>query len=519
MAILDKHGKPFPEKQLTQEQTAKIASLHQEFGEHPSRGLTPHKLARIQQEAERGSIQAQCDLFEDVEEKDGHIAAEMGKRKRAILGLDWILKEPRNASSAEKKLTEQVNEILLDIDNFEDILLDMADGIGYGFSCLEYKWQFKKQWVPESITHRPPGWFQLNNGNRNQLMLRDGSQNGEQLWAAGWMVHKHKAKSGYLARTGLFRSLVWPYLFKNYSVRDLAEFLEIYGLPVRLGTYPSNASDKDKSTLLRAVVNIGHAAAGIIPEGMMIDFKDAAKGGSDPFKYMIEWCEKTASKVILGGTLTSQADGASSTNALGNVHNEVRHDLLISDARQIAGTLSSDLIEVICRVNGWLTDSIRPPKFAFDIVEQEDLATFSESITKLVDVGLPIGVDYIYEKTRIPRPKEGEHILSRAIVPPQVKEKVSVSALKAKTPGIEKNQENDTVDKLVDQLEEKAQPAMDNLIDPIKKLVMQANSMEEIRDNILDVYSDLDPKPLGNIIKQALIAAEGSGMFESQEGI
>ncbi|SLM64493.1 Mu-like prophage FluMu protein gp29 [Dickeya aquatica] len=48
---------------------------------------------------------------------------------------------------------------------------------------------------------------------------------------------------------------------------------------------------------------------------------------------MIEWCERTP-KVILGGTLTSQADGKTSTNALGNVHNEVRHDILVADARR-----------------------------------------------------------------------------------------------------------------------------------------------------------------------------------------
>ncbi|WP_308197178.1 phage portal protein family protein, partial [Achromobacter xylosoxidans] len=40
-------------------------------------------------------------------------------------------------------------------------------------------------------------------------------------------------RSGYIARTGLFRVLAWPWLFKNFAVRDLAEFLEIYGLPLR----------------------------------------------------------------------------------------------------------------------------------------------------------------------------------------------------------------------------------------------------------------------------------------------
>ncbi|MGL9774714.1 MAG: phage portal protein family protein [Sodalis sp. (in: enterobacteria)] len=40
-----------------------------------------------------------------------------------------------------------------------------------------------------------------------------------------------------MAESGLFRVLVWTYLFKNIAARDLAEFLEIYGLPTRVGTY------------------------------------------------------------------------------------------------------------------------------------------------------------------------------------------------------------------------------------------------------------------------------------------
>ena len=54
--------------------------------------------------------------------------------------------------------------------------------------------------------------------------------------------------------------LAWPWLFKNFAVRDLAEFLEIYG-PLRLGTYnPNTSDDKARATLLRAVIGIGHDA-------------------------------------------------------------------------------------------------------------------------------------------------------------------------------------------------------------------------------------------------------------------
>nr|WP_282977379.1 DUF935 family protein [Pseudomonas aeruginosa] len=61
--------------------------MAKEFANHPAKGLTPAKLAHILIEAEQGHLQAQAELFMDMEERDAHLFAEMSKRKRAVLGL------------------------------------------------------------------------------------------------------------------------------------------------------------------------------------------------------------------------------------------------------------------------------------------------------------------------------------------------------------------------------------------------------------------------------------------------
>jgi len=486
-------------------QTAQTAQLHQEFADHPSRGLTPAKLAQILEDAERGDLLAQFDLFMDIEEKDAHVMAEMGKRKRALLGLDWMIKPPKNPTAEEEKQAEQVQEIIESIPDFEDVLLNLADGIGYGFSCLEYEWiNSNGQWKPAALHSRPHRWFTVNQGDINELRLRDNSEKGQELWKAGWIVHKHKAKTGDLARTGLFRTLAWPFLFKNYSVRDLAEFLEIYGLPVRVGQYPPGASDKEKATLLRAVVNMGHSAAGIIPESMMVEFKEAAKGGSDPFIAMIEWCEKSQSKAILGGTLTSQADGASSTNALGNVHNEVRRDLLISDAKQIASTLTRDLINTICMVNGIVSDPARCPVFEFDVVEAEDLGLFAEAIPKLVGVGFQVPANYVHEKLRIPEPKEGELVLSMPVAP-QSAPLSAIAALKSDKTKFTADQQ--AIEDLADGIK---------LVSPLKSeliatAIRASTSPEDLEARLAVVLDKADIEEFKDTMEKALFAADVMG--------
>jgi len=495
--IVDVNGQPIEKKALEEPQTAEIAQLHQEFANHPTRGLTPGKLAQIMEDAERGDMMAQCDLFEDMEEKDGHIAAELGKRKRALLGLPWDIKPPRNATTQEEHTAGLIQDIILDIPNFEDVLLDMADGIGYGFSCLEYSWERKKYWQPANICHRPPRWFTVEQKDRNKLKLRDsGSVDGVEMWPGGWITHIHKAKSGDITRAGLHRALAWPFLFKNYSVRDLAEFLEIYGLP-------------------RAVTNMGHAAAGIIPEGMLVEFKEAAKGQSDPYQAMIDWCEKTQSKAIVGGTLLSQADGASSTNALGNVHNESFHNLIASDARQIASTLTRDLVGIICKLNGWLKDDLRCPRFVFDTIEAEDMALFADAIPKLVAVGVQVPESYVRDKLRIPVPEGDEPILAMAAVPaPVADEALKQVALKAK---VDDNDPTPTESHTEQLALENAGP-VDDWVAIIKAKVEKAVSLEALRDALLNSYGDLDSDDFANIMTIAMASAELSGRFDVEQG-
>jgi phage gp29-like protein len=412
--IVDVNGNPIESKVLREQQTAQLGYLRSSFEEHPSMRLTPRGLYDIMQAAEQGYLLPQSDLFTDMEEKDPHIFAEMSKRKRVLLTLDWDVQPPRNASAAEKSLAAWVRETLQDMTFFEDMLLDALDAVGHGFAALEIEWaRVEGMWLPGTISRRPQRWFMTPWDDRDNIRLRGLDVAGTPLLPFGWILHRHRAKSGYVSRSGLHRILAWPYLFKNYSVRDLMELLEIYGLPLRLGKYPAGATDEEKRALLRAVTSIGHNAAGIVPQEMMIEFKEAATTSShSPHLSTADYFERQQSKVILGGTLTSQADGKSSTHALGNVHNEVRHDLMVSDARQLEATLTRDLIYPIVALNKGVTDIRRLPRLSFETREPEDLKLYADSLPKLVAMGMPIPVSWAREKLSIPAAGPDDPILT-----------------------------------------------------------------------------------------------------------
>lgn len=528
--ILGPDGLPITTEALSEPQTSHYSHLQRELQTHPTRGLTPSKLASILDQAEQGDLLAQFDLYEDMEEKDGHIAAELGKRRRALL-VDWSVVPPDNPTPAEKSNAELLAELVGEIADFEDVLFDVTDAIGKGFSCCEIEWHKPgKYWVPKTITHRPQSWFTVHRGYRQQLRLRSNTTVdgivGEPLQTFGWITHVHKAKSGYLERTAMFRQLVWPYLFKNYSVGDLAEFLEIYGIPVRIGKYPSGASEKEKMTLLRALVGIGHNAAGIIPAGMELDFLDAATGDPKAFELMLNWCERTQSKVILGGTLTSGADGKSSTNALGNVHNEVRKDLRDSDIKQMCSTITRDLLYPLAALNGLAPDGMRRCSvFQLDVGETEDMAAYAEALPKLVDVGFQIPVQWAQEKVGIPQPEAGEPVL-QATSPAMWRQGMAATTGRVPFPGHLWGVAAAAGQLPAGQLPPSPQTAMRpqlaaNIkapaaawVDKIRELVSQATSLEEIRDGIAALDPNMSLDDYAAAMAEALAAAHLAGRYE-----
>jgi len=499
--------------------TARIGSLKREFAEHPSKGLTPARLYQILEEAEQGQLKAQHELFDDMEEKDAQIGADLGKRRQLAAELEWQIVPPDGASATEKRAAEQAAEVFGALE-VEDLILDLGQGIGHGWANLELEWarDGATRFIEQPIL-RPHGWFRLHPHDQNVITLRDHSATGAELWPLGWVQHRHRAKAGYVARMGLHRMLAWPYLFQNYALGDLAELLEVYGLPGVVGKFPKNATDKEKATLLRAVVSMGKDARGIIPEGMAIEFQEAAGKGTsaDLYKQMMDWCERAKAKAILGGTLTSGTGEGTNTNALGNVHERGQASLIRSDIRQYASTIRRYILWPMAALNFGIEKASRAPRFYLDVGETEDFKQLAETLPTFVDMGARIPKWWFHEKSGIPEAGENEEILT-----PRANAQPSFGALKA-VPSARSlaalRQAPDTPaqpgyyrDAVLSTLEGEAQPVIDGWLEQIETLVDAADSLEELQQRLLTAFDDLDDAALAEVMASAFQAAQLAGM-------
>jgi phage gp29-like protein len=510
-------------------QSDALPLLRSEYLASLTNGLTPRRLQRILVNADEGDILDMLRLFEDIEERDEHIHAELSKRRRALLGPQWNILPgkgsgtPKNPDKRAQAVAEAVREQFDSIPDFEDMVLDMADAIGPGFSALEIEWGWDgKAHVPTCLHRRPQTWFQLLpahlGGDGDSLRLRDGSPEGQPFQPLGWVLHRHRSMSGWLAKSGLFRVLVWTYLLKGYARGDFAEFLEIHGLPLRVGTYPTTASKEDKAALRRAIQAIGHDAAGIIPEGMLIEFKEAAKGSQAPFVAMLEHCERGQSKAILGGTLTSQADGKSSTNALGKIHDDVRRDIMASDARQIAGTITQQLLMPLAVLNCGVSDPALLPYFVFDCSDPADLTELAEALPKLAQC-MRIPEAWAHEKTGIPLPEGDEPVLKLAanVGGRPLENATATAALTAGmgrggTPAFEDQDAIDAMGVPEATMQKIAEALTASLVDGLK----DGKTPEELLASLAGEFPRLDTRALEELLARAIFLADVWGRLTAE---
>ena len=518
MAKKDKSQK----QALETTQTSDVAWLTNQWQEHPVVGLTPARLHKLLLGAEQGSLQAQADLFADMEERDGHIFSEMDKRRKGVNGLPWGINPPKNATDQEKKIAEEIKEWIDEIQDFEMFLFDAMDAVGHGYSGQEIKWhQLGNLWLPESFQHAQPRHFMTPYNYPNELRLNDGSPEGAEFWPFGWFIHRHKAKSGYISRSGLFRVLAWPFLFKNYGVRDVMEFLETYGLPSKIGKYQAGATAEEKMTLLHAVMSIGRNAGGIIPHGMSIEFEDATDGDTSNHMGLIKWCEQTQSKIIVGGTLLSQADGKTSTNAQSKTH-ENQFDVIIkSDSKQLARSINDSLITSLMQLNYPNITPDRYPKFWFDTSDTEDLESFSKSLGELVDTGMKIPLAWAHERAGIPTPADDqEAILAR--VQPQIPQ-LAMNSWQPHLLGslLAANSANIPLDEQAVQLQlrdqaKEAQQTAELWMQDLMGKVNAGQGENEILAVLSELYPADDEPVLQEKLTQLIFAAEVFGRLSAQ---
>lgn len=529
--ILDQFGREIKLTKVPEKRPLAAAPVLDTWREYVSAGLTPQRLTTLLKEADAGNVSRQAELFEQMEEKDAHLLGEAEKRRNAILDIEFTV-TPATEDGRDVKVAEFVSEYFDNSTDWDDTLVSLQDSVGKGFSALEIQWDISSgQAMPQNLEFIEQKRFLFTDTTgylrKYPRLISDDNMMGEEIPAWKILFHRYGGKAGHAAKSGIYRVCAWMYLFRNYAIKDWMAFLEVFGMPLRLGKYDPGASQDDKDALITAIQSLGSDAAGIISKNTEIEFVEAVKSGAkgdNPYLAMSNFCAKEISKALLGQTLTADV-GDVGSYAAARTHNEVRLDLAKSDTRSVAVSVRYQLIRPMVGFNfGWDTPV---PGYAAIWNEREDLKSLAEVYDRAIRFGQPVAAEHVSDRFGIPMPEEGQtiiHPISQTIAKSRNQAQAArkrygegrntrVAAKDAPGPGFDAEQEE--MEELADDSLEASAEAWKGIDAPVRKLIANCSSLEELRDRILDVYSEMDSGDLERLVKDALVTAALAGAMDA----
>ncbi len=364
-------------------------------------------------------------LYRDIEEKDGQVSSALETRKDGVLRRERRVVAASSAAADEAR-AQFAREVLAAIPNFENILYELLDAVGYGVAIAEILWEQEGSRVfIRDIRPRPPELFAFAEPGKPQT--------GPVRWAYGsrfplpdsrllpehkFLVYSFRPRHGNRRGRPLLRRVFWPSWFKRQDLKFWLKFIE-KGTGSVVVRYPTGATDADKQRALEAAEAINAETAVAIPENFQIvnELLQAARAGStDVFLALADQlCNNEIARVILGQTLTQRGAEGGGSRALGEIHQEVRFEKIAADARDLMSVVNDQLLRWLFLFN--FGPDVPRPRWTIALDPPEDLRARIEIDERLARLGVPIPLTHAQRTYSIPAAAPDEAVLSNPSTP------------------------------------------------------------------------------------------------------
>ena len=191
-------------------------------------------------------------------------------------------------------------------------------------------------------------------------------------------------------------------IYKRGGFGDWAEFAEVFGMPFRWATYNNEAS---RGILEEALASAGSAGFVVAPEDAKLQFFNPSAGSqsNDIFRFLIDACNQELSITVLGNTMTTQ-EAKHSGYAQSETQMKTQDEIHQDDRAFVLSVLNEDLKPYLAS----LGYQVEGGEWTFEDGDGMSLTERLNIDTRIQGIGVPIGLDYWYEKYGIPKPKPGE---------------------------------------------------------------------------------------------------------------
>lgn len=430
---------------------------------------------------------------------DAHLDAVKNKRFASITSRAWTI----DGSKGDQKKAKFVEEYLWNID-LRNVISQMLEAIGFGYAVHEIVWNTVQTdlgtlILPTAIKDRKQEWFKFDSDSKLLLQTNDGSR--REMPERKFLVTRNRPTTANPYGNAVYSRCFWPLAFKKGGLKFWMLFVEKYGMPKAIGKVPPTATEKEQQDFLKMLVGLVRDAVAVIPQTGSVELLEAGAANANPHKAIVDWADQAMSKAWLGETLTTEQTSSGGTQAMATVHNDVRADLALDDAAMIESSINQ-LIRWIYEIN-WPNEKEIP---WMNIILPEDLqeARLNRDI-KLTQLGVKFNAQYITDIYGI-----DEKYFEMTEVQPQG----GMFAEGPEKKGKVRNTSHELrkqVNAFTEHLEDECEKV--DILAPIRELVENAHSLEEVRDKLIGCYAEMPMEKIADEMEQAFLAADLAGRF------
>ena len=323
--------------------------------------------------------------------RDDQAASSFAERRLAVTSKEWQV-EPASESALDVQAADFIRDQLQGVE-WDRITDRMLYARWYGHAVGECIWGLADgRVVLQDVKVRDRGRFLYDRDGGLYLQTKDGPvpMPERKFWTISTGADTDDSPYGL----GLAHFCYWPVFFKRSNIRFWLAFLEKFGQPTAKGTAPAGQLDQPqfREKALAALRAISTDTAVLVPEGMTIEFLEAARSGAPDYETMRSVMDAAVAKIIMGQTASSQ--GTPGRLGGDDLQGEVRQDLVKADADLVCESFNRSVVR-------WLTEwnfpGAKPPRVWRVVEPGEDLAARAERDVKIAQLGYEPDEAYITE--------------------------------------------------------------------------------------------------------------------------
>jgi phage gp29-like protein len=517
--IVDQKGQPI---------IREIASIKRDFMYQGWDGLLPDgdELARA-----KGQGQG-VDVYDKLR-TETVVADKLDRRILGLVSKAWEV-TPGGSKLIDRKAAEYVDD-LLDRIAFDQLCKSlMGETLLKGRGIEEIMWGLVDGRIePVEFKRRRVTRFQWDVEGNFRLRVPENITPGELLPANKFIVHRwnHTDENPY--GMGLGPVLWWPVFFKRKGIAFWLTFADKFGNPTSVGKYPQGTGPADQGKLLAALKAISQDTGIIVPTGTEVELLEATRSGIDTYEKLCRYMDEMMARAIIGEADSSR-DAGGALKAAADNRAEVRGDLLQADSDLLTLTITRDLVRPVVE---WNFPGAKLPRVWRNFEPPEDLKARVDIDEKLHKMGYRpkdaakhvseiYGGDWIVapnqtDKSGDPQTAGFMAKLRAAVAQKGTEQAADNADLQAQLDDSADFAEGDDVEntrmeRLVDRAMADAEPALRALISPIRKLVAESASFEEVLSGMAALYGQMPAADFAEVMELAILTAELAGRYEVQ---